>query len=114
MLCCYVTLQYAGTRVLHIGVYARFRFISQTAACNRADFSNEITKNVGFGENILRSQKEHLGTFVLTFNTVDNICCEHGIFKAITRLITSVKHLRNGNTNKLLIVIWELLISAHF
>ena len=56
-------------------MYARFRFISQTAADNRAHFSNEITKNIGFCENILRSQKEHLRMFVLTFNIIDNICC---------------------------------------
>ena len=35
----------------------------------------EIWKNIRFGENILRAKKEHLGMFVLTFNTIDNICC---------------------------------------
>ena len=80
MPCCYVTLQYTATRLLHIGVYARFRFISQTAAGNWSHFSNDITKNIGFGENIWRSQKGHLDTFVLTFNIIDNICCAHGIF----------------------------------
>ena len=76
MSCCYVKLQYTGTRLFHIGVYARFGIISQIAAGNWADFGNEIT-NIGFGENSLRSQ--HLGTFVLTFNTIDNICCTHEI-----------------------------------
>ena len=46
---------------------------------------------------IAHIQKEHLG-----------ICCALGILKAITRKITFVNLFSNGNTNKLLIVIWDL------
>ena len=202
MLYCYVTLQYTGTRLLHIGSYARFRFISQTVAVNQAHFGSKITKNIGFGENILRNQNKtslhvcflkplkghchgltcaeaftladlkysffEINTFmafrprflvvpsaiILSFRPelllfpscpkstsrrhienasvqLENIRLTFSSFgsdfracqlvtvctwnlKSVTSLITSVKHLSNGNTNKLLSVIWKLLISPHF
>lgn len=113
MSCCYVTLQYTGTWLLHMGVYARFQFISQTAAGNWAHFSNEITKTLDLVRIFCGAKKEHLGLFVLTFTPLITSAV-HMESSYITRLIISVKHLSNGNTNKLLTVIWELLISAHF